>query len=138
MNEREFGSTVIPSMHYRDAHAAINWLCDILEFERQLVVPGEARTISHAQMTLGTGMIMLGSAHEDDTGNISAATGKIGGDTYIVMTDIAAFYDRVRARGAEIVMELTEQHYGGSLFSVRDPEGWVWHVGSYNPWTDKA
>ena len=35
-----------------------------------------------------------------------------------------------------IVMEFTEQHYGGSLFAVRDPEGQLWNIGSYDPWAE--
>ena len=55
----------IPGLHYRDAPAAIEWLCNVLGFERQLVVPGEDGTIAHAQLTLGNGMIMLGSTRDD-------------------------------------------------------------------------
>ena len=47
-------------------------------------------------------------------------------------------YARVKAVGANITMELTEQHYGGSLFGVRDPEGQLWHVGSYDPWAEAS
>ncbi len=32
-------TTVIPSLRYRDAPAAIDWLCDVSGFERHLVVP---------------------------------------------------------------------------------------------------
>ena len=35
-------SPVIPTMRYRDAPAAIDWLCAVLGFSRHLVVP--ART----------------------------------------------------------------------------------------------
>ena len=41
---------VIPGMRYQDAPAAIDWLCRVFGFERQLVVPGETEgTIAHAQ-----------------------------------------------------------------------------------------
>ena len=33
-------STVITTMRYRNAPAAIEWLCDTLGFEKHLVVPG--------------------------------------------------------------------------------------------------
>ena len=32
-------SPVIPSMRYEDAPAAIGWLCNVLGFSKQLVVP---------------------------------------------------------------------------------------------------
>ena len=58
-------SSVIPTMRYRDAPAAIDWLCGVLGFSRHLVVPGEDGAIAHAQLVVGDGMIMLGSANDD-------------------------------------------------------------------------
>ncbi len=128
--------SVIPGMRYRDAYAAIEWLCDVLEFERRLVVPDGAGGVAHAELTLGNGMIMLGSYRENDGDIVVAPTpmGVLTQNAYIVVSDIQASYERVRAAGANIVSELEAQSYGGSLFSVRDPEGQLWHVGSYDPW----
>ena len=52
---------MIPAIRYRDAAAAIDWLCEAFGFERHLVVPGEGGTIAHAQLAFGNGMVMLGS-----------------------------------------------------------------------------
>ena len=54
-------STVIPGLRYRDAPAAIDWLVRVFGFEKHLVVPGNNGSIEHAQLSLGGGMIMLGS-----------------------------------------------------------------------------
>ena len=32
-------------------------------------------------------------------------------------------------------MELQTMSYGGRSFAVRDPEGYLWSVGEYSPWT---
>ena len=139
MDHARPGSTIIPGMRYRDAPAAIDWLCNVLGFERHLVVPGDDGTITHAQLTLGTGMIMLGSARDDPHGKVvvpSTPAGPVTQSAYIVVADIEACYERVRAAGADITMELEEQHYGGSLFAVRDPEGQLWNIGSYDPWAE--
>ena len=34
-------ATVIPCLRYRNAPAAIEWLCDTFGFEKKLVVPGD-------------------------------------------------------------------------------------------------
>lgn len=139
MSNAELRANIIPGMRYRDAPAAIDWLCDVLGFERRLVVPNEDGTIAHAQLVLGNGMVMLGSAHDseyDDIVGPSSPDGKLTQSAYIVVEDVRGLYERVKAAGANIVMELEEQHYGGSLFSVRDPEGQLWNVGSYNPWAE--
>ena len=136
MGQAGMKSTVIPSMRYRDAYAAIDWLCDVLGFERRLVVPDGAGGVAHAELTLGSGMMMLGS-HREDTGDMvvpSTPTGELTQSAYIVVSDIEAVYERAKSAEGVIVRELEEQSYGGSLFAVRDPEGQLWNVGSYNPW----
>ena len=47
-------ATVIPCLRYRDAPAAIDWLCQTFGFEKQLVVPNQDGTIAHAQLVLVT------------------------------------------------------------------------------------
>ena len=64
-------ATLIPTLRYRDAASAIGWLCTAFGFEKRLVVLGEDGTIAHAQLTFGNGMVMLGSARDDDFGNRS-------------------------------------------------------------------
>ena len=43
-------ASLIPCLMYRDAPAAIEWLCRAFGFEKHLVVPGEKNTIAHAQL----------------------------------------------------------------------------------------
>ena len=135
-DQADIKANIIPGMRYHDAPAAIDWLCGVLGFERRLVVPGENGTIAHAQLTLGNGMIMLGSAREDPGETVVPSTpgGKLTQAVLIVVGDVEAHYERVKAAGANIVMALEEQFYGGSLYAVRDPEGQLWHIGSYDPW----
>jgi hypothetical protein len=59
-------STVIPCLRYRDAPRMIEWLCSAFGFKRHLVVDDDQGGIAHAQLTLGSGMIMLGSARTGD------------------------------------------------------------------------
>lgn len=125
-------STVIPSMRYRDAQAAIAWLGRVLGFAEHLVVPGEDGAIAHAQLTLGDGMIMLGSEREDD--REKAAPGP--GSPYLVVDDVEAVHARALEAGAEIVEPLQNPEYGGSFFACRDPEGRLWNIGSYDPWAE--
>ena len=130
-------NTIIPSMRYHDAPAAIEWLCEAFGFERRLVVPGEDGSIAHAQLTLGGGMIMLGSARDDEFGGLVKTAREVGANTqsaYIVVEEIDEHYQRARAQGAEIVMEIADQDFGGRLYSAVDPEGYLWNFGSFDPW----
>jgi uncharacterized glyoxalase superfamily protein PhnB len=132
-------STVIPAMRYRDAPAAIEWLCRVIGFEKHLVVPGPDNTIAHAQLTLGGGMLMLGSASNgSEFGNRIRQPDEIGGfetqSAYVVVADADAVHARARAAGWTIVIALKDEEYGGRGFSGLDPEGRLWNVGTYDPW----
>ena len=53
---------------------------------------------------------------------------------YVIVEDADAHYARAKAAGAEIVVEIEDQDYGGRLYSCRDPEGHLWNFGTYDPW----
>ena len=118
--------------------AAIEWLCRVFGFEKHLVVPGDNGTIAHAQLSFGNGMIMLGSVQDDEHGRLIKQPDEIGGaetqSSYVIVTDADAVYESAKNAGAEIVMEIADQDYGGRLFSCRDLEGHLWNIGTYDPW----
>ena len=130
-------SNIMPAMRYRDAAAAIEWLCRTFGFQKHLVVPGENGSIAHAQLTIGNGMIMLGSPSDDEVEPLMKLPGETGTTTqtvYIVVSDIDAHYQKAKAESAEILREIADQDYGGRLYTARDPEGHIWNFGSYDPW----
>jgi uncharacterized glyoxalase superfamily protein PhnB len=133
--------TIIPTMLYQDAPAAIEWLCSTLGFEKHVVYPGENGAIAHAELTFGNGMIMLGSAKEAGYGRLVTTPARLSGATtqaaYIVVGDTDALYERVKAAGAEIVRKLNTTDYGSREFACRDPEGHIWNFGTYDPWEAK-
>jgi len=132
-------SAVVPCLRYRDAHAAISWLCEVFGFERHLVVKGDDGIVVHAQLALGKGMIMLGSVRPDSGyGALLAQPDEIGGrqtqTVYLTVDDADAVHERALRMGAVIVIPLVDEEYGGRGFTCRDAEGHVWSVGTYDPW----
>jgi uncharacterized glyoxalase superfamily protein PhnB len=105
-------STIVPSLRYRDALAAIDWLVRAFGFERQAVfVAPDNKTVQHAQLTFGNGMIMLGSV---DNGGQAAK--------FMVQPDEVG------------LRETKSTYYGGRGFTCRDLEGHIWSIGTYDPW----
>jgi uncharacterized glyoxalase superfamily protein PhnB len=134
--ERERGGRIVPALRYRNAKAAIDWLCKAFGFAKKMVVPGEGDSIAHAELVLGNGMIMLGDA-ETENGHLVAAPLKgqsVTQGLYVVVADVDGHYARAKAQGAEIVLELKTQDYGGRDYTCRDLEGHVWTFGTYDPW----
>ena len=129
--------SIIPSMRYRDAKAAIDWLCRAFGFTEHLVVPGEGGSIAHAELTYRNGMIMVGSARDDDFGKLQKTPAQLRGVTqsaYIVVPDAKAHHDRAVAAGAKVVRPLSEGGGGGLAYSCLDPEDHLWNFGTYDPW----
>ena len=54
-NAKQTIATVIPTLRYRDAAAAIEWLCTAFGFEKHLVVPGEKGTIEQRSSSSAMG-----------------------------------------------------------------------------------
>lgn len=134
-------STIIPTMRYQNAVQMIAWLTENCGFARHLVIEDSEGGIAHAQLTLGNRMIMLGSAREDEFGALMKTPTQSGAVTqspYIVVEEVDALCEKVRAAGAEIIIEPKDEDYGGRVFTCRDPEGHVWNFGSYDPWTAKT
>jgi uncharacterized glyoxalase superfamily protein PhnB len=130
-------SPIVPCLTYRDASAAIAFLCRAFGFEKKLVVPGEGDAVAHAELTLGNAMIMLGSPKESGYGRLMKSPREAGGCTqgiYLVVADADAHHARASAAGAEIVLPLVTQDYGGRDYTCCDPEGHVWTFGTYDPW----
>ncbi|MCX8073652.1 MAG: VOC family protein [Candidatus Binatia bacterium] len=132
-------ATVIPCLRYRDVAAAISWLCAAFGFERHLVAEDEEGKIVHAQLRFGNGMVMLGPASDahSDFNRFMKQPDQVGGETqapYVVVNDADSLYARAQAAGAEIVIPLHDEAYGGRGFSCRDPEGHLWYFGTYDPW----
>jgi uncharacterized glyoxalase superfamily protein PhnB len=131
-------STIMPTMRYRDARAAIEWLCSVLGFTKHAAYEGPDGKIMHAELTLGGGMMMLGEARDDAYGRGFKTPAELGGvetrSSYVVVGDADAVYARVQAAGATIAREIMNTDYGSREFTVKDPEGNSWSVGTYDPW----
>jgi uncharacterized glyoxalase superfamily protein PhnB len=131
-------ATIVPCLVYRDAPAAIEWLRQAFGFQQHLVVPGENGVIHHAELTLGTAMIMMGSPNDGPFGRLIKQPEEIGGcetqSPYVIVEDADAIYARAKAAGAQILLDIKDEGYGGRGFSCRDLEGHIWNFGTYDPW----
>jgi uncharacterized glyoxalase superfamily protein PhnB len=126
---------IFPALRYRDAATALDWLKNAFGFEEKAVHRGDDGTIHHAELRLGTGLVMFGQHRHD---------GWLGGkppdplastvSIYVVVPDPDAHHARARRAGATIVRDLTDEDYGSREYSARDLEGNLWSFGTYDPY----
>jgi uncharacterized glyoxalase superfamily protein PhnB len=114
---------IFPTLRYRDANAAVDWLERGFGLEQKAVYRGDDGTVHHAELRLGSGFVMLGQQRDDGWSN----------GIYVVVADPDALHDRAVAAGARIVRALEDTDYGSREFSADDPEGNRWSFGTYDP-----
>ena len=135
-------SRMISAMRYIDADAALHFLTEVFGFAEHAVHRNGAGRVAHAELTFGGGMVMLGPDADTPFGRYmtmpSATGGRCTQTVYVIVDDPDAHHARAVAAGAEVVMPLRDESYGGREYSCRDPEGHVWTFGTYDPWTVKA
>ncbi len=123
---------VWPSIRYRDAPAAIEFLTGVFGFAvvARYDSAQDPQIVDHAQLHWPEGGgIMLGSAR--DAPGWPAQSGCAA--TYVVTDRAAQIYPRVVASGVQILGELADDQYSqsGQGFSCDDPEGNLWSFGTY-------
>ncbi len=138
---KETTATVIPCLMYRNAAAAIEWLCQAFGFERHAIYEGEGGTIMHAELKFGNGMVMLGSKNDGPYGRHIKQPDQLAGcetqTPCVIVADADAVYQSAKAAGAEILIDIKDESYGGRGFTCRDLEGHIWNFGTYDPWASQ-
>lgn len=132
------------SIFYRDAAAAIDWLCTAFGFEVRLKVQGEGGRIEHSELTYGEGLVMVGQEVEEGAESkgrewraLMRSPRSLGGKcTQSIMffvDDADAHCAHARAAGATIVEEPATHDYGKDYWADRsygalDLEGHMWWI----------
>ena len=125
---------MFPALRYRDAHAAIDWLEAALGARQGMVSQNSEGVVMHAELTIAGGVVMLGSNSQGDDGRLTLPTG--GASVYVAVDSaeqVDELFATATAAGADVLQPVTDQPYGSHEFSVTDPEGNAWSVGTYRP-----
>jgi uncharacterized glyoxalase superfamily protein PhnB len=126
-------SGVYPCLYYRDAGAAIEWLERAFGFAARMVMREGGSAVSHAELSLGDVVIMVGSARADRGWVSPRDLTAVHMTLCLTIPDPDAHHARAVAAGAEVVIPLADKEYGSRDYTVRDLEGNVWTFGTYRP-----
>lgn len=127
-----------PTFRYRDANAALAWLTEAAGFTLHARYDDDAGRVQHAELALGSSILMLGSVRDDAFGAqcgapAPGAAAQGGKCLYLAVQDVDATFERVAASGVQILEGLTERPYGSREFLCADPEGNLFSFGTYAP-----
>lgn len=125
-------TAVWPTLIYKDAPAAIEFLKTAFGFTESMVVKNEQdeTIIEHCQLRWPQGGgVMLGTANRPDSEFSKRPTGH--SSAYLVTPDPDSLFEQATAAGAKVFRELDDTDYGSRDFSASDPEGNLWNFGTY-------
>jgi uncharacterized glyoxalase superfamily protein PhnB len=116
---------IIPQLPYQDVLAAIDFLERAFGFVERRDARIEHPGGVHAEMEIGSGLIMLGGP-----GGHGAFPPKLEGNPstllMVYVDDIDGHFERARSAGATIVAELEDKFFGDRVYEALDREGHRW------------
>jgi len=115
----------IPVLPYRDIRAAHDFLVEVIGLESGGLVEHDGQVL-HGEVRAADRRFWL---HES-AGALTApdVAGVRTGGIVLHVADVDAHYERVRAAGATILREPTDEDYGQREYGVRDLEGHDWYI----------
>ena len=128
--------TIFPILRYNDARGAIRSLCATFGFVELFSVPESGQLVRHAQLKLGTNVIMLGSVRPDERMASPQVLGAATQGLCVYVDDLDAHFERARSAGAEITSPPKDTDFGSREYHARDLEGHFWTFGTYLPDAD--
>jgi uncharacterized glyoxalase superfamily protein PhnB len=131
--------TIVPMLSYENVEAAIDWLARAFGFqeatdERYTEPDGQ---ISHAEIRLGGGVVMLGHPSDQYEGPGRHAEsceparrwrepGYVVDGVHALVEDVDEHFRRAKEAGATILSEPEDQPYGERVYRVEDLDGHRW------------
>ena len=115
---------IIPYLAYRDAPAAIDFLCQAFGFTERFRYPMPDGRIGHAELGFQDNIVMLASTYEG-FGQSPIDLPAVHGQVYCYVDDTDAHFARAKAGGATITAEPANEH-GNRMYRAMDPEGHRW------------
>ncbi len=116
---------ISPYLLYEDVDAALAWLDRAFGFRERMRMPGPDGRVSHAEMTLGDGVVMLGCPGADYQN--PKKLGHVTHNLYVYVDDVDEHHRQAVEAGATILEEPADQFYGDRRYGAVDPEGHHWY-----------
>ena len=124
-------TTVTPNLITNDVERSRAFYCDVLGFTVTMSVPPDREPKVFVMLERDGVSVFLNDFDDAKTTSpevVEAApsfvVGKSGVGIFIVMVDIAVFWEQVRHR-ARVVAPLKDQWYGMTEFTITDPDGYL-------------
>jgi PhnB protein len=128
---------IIPMMAYEDVAAALDWLAAAFGFRERMRYEEPDGRITHAEMEMGEGVIMLSNPTPDyqspnrhrEACEIARAWSTVPwviDGLLVYVDDVDKHFEQADEAGATILSEPQDQTYGDRNYRAEDLEGHRW------------
>ena len=123
---------ISPYLCVNDGAAAIDFYVEVLGAVERMRMPGDSPdNIGHAELELGSGMIMLADEFPDMGFRSPKSIGGTPVTVHVYVEDVDAVFAKALAGGATATREVENQFYGDRSGQFEDPFGHRWNVASH-------
>jgi uncharacterized glyoxalase superfamily protein PhnB len=133
VNQSAPAASVVPILIYADVGKAIEWLSNAFGFKERLRA-GHRGVVSHAQLVVGDGAIMLGRQGAEYH---PPRPGEVHQYVHVTVDNADQHFERAKKAGARIVNPPHDMPFGERQYTAEDPEGHRWtfsqHVADVAP-----
>lgn len=117
-------SRIVPYLFYEDVATALEWLSRAFGFVEHLRFTDDDGSVTHAEMRLSDGVIMLGDP--GGTYENPRHHDYLHSSLVVYVDAVDDHCSRARGTGAEVISEPADTPYGDRMYSAKDPEGHRW------------
>jgi PhnB protein len=115
--------TVTPYITVDNAGQVIDFLKNAFDAQETFAMRDDKGNVQHAEVKVGSSMIMLGSAHDQWKARPA--------NFYVYVEDVDAVYKRAVAAGGKSISEPETQFYGDRHGGVTDTQGNSWWIATH-------
>ena len=115
--------TITPYITVNNPEQVIDFLKKAFDAQEIFAMRDEQGKVRHAEVKVGSSMLMLGGAHDQWTAR--------PGNFYVYVEEVDAMYKRAVAAGATPISEPADQFYGDRHGGVTDSQGNNWWIATH-------
>lgn len=122
---------VTPYLCVKGGAEAIEFYSKAFGATERMRIAAPGGKVGHAELQIGSGMIMLADEHPDMDFRSPESLGGSPVVIHIYVTDVDAFCESAVNAGATVVRAVADQFYGDRSGQLRDPFGHVWSIATH-------
>jgi PhnB protein len=122
---------VTPYLIVDGAGAAIDFYCSVLGATERVRMPAPDGRIGHAELQLGSSMIMLADENAQMDVRGPRAIGGTPVSLHVYVEDSDAVFERAVQAGAKALQAVEDRFYGDRSGQFEDPFGHRWDVSTH-------